>query len=210
MATRGDRAERSRATLITAATAALIAGNGDFELQDIARRSRASVGLAYHRFGSKSGLIAAVVEHFYDQLETAIDLSDFHEQDWAVRERERLSRLVDFLYSHKLTEVIMSKLARDPEVAAVEAKRWNDLTAISARNIIKSQERGQVPRIHNANILSAMISGAVRHGITEALSSKPRPSKAELTRNFWTFITRGMQLDAKAAQVIPLKRNSRK
>ncbi|MBL8629310.1 MAG: TetR/AcrR family transcriptional regulator [Rhodospirillaceae bacterium] len=205
MATRAERAERSRTNLISAATAALIAGNGDFELQEIARRARVSVGLAYHRFGSKAGLIAAVVDHFYDEIEKAMDLGDFHYKDWAVRERERLSRLIDFLYSHKLTEVIISKLARDPEVAAVETKRWKDLTAISARNIIKSQERGQVPRILNASILSAMISGAVRHALSEALTASPRPSKAELSQSLWTFITRGMQLDAKSAQIIPLK-----
>ncbi|MBL8644817.1 MAG: TetR family transcriptional regulator, partial [Rhodospirillaceae bacterium] len=139
--TRGGRAERSRLTLIKAASAALVAGNGDFELQDIARRARVSVGLAYHRFGSKAGLIAAVVDAFYDELGKAIDLHDFHHKDWAVRERERLSRLIDFLYTHKLAAVIISTLARDPEVAAVEAKRWTDLIAFGTRNILKSQER---------------------------------------------------------------------
>ncbi|MBL8645357.1 MAG: hypothetical protein JNK21_15600 [Rhodospirillaceae bacterium] len=63
--------------------------------------------------------------------------------------------------------------------------------------------------MHNAALLSAMISGAVRHAIIEALAASPRPPKADLSREIWTFITRGLQLDAKSAQVLTLKRSSR-
>jgi AcrR family transcriptional regulator len=83
--------------LIEAAVAAQMHGNGDRERQDIARRAQVSAGLEYRRFGSKSGLIPAVVDHFYDQLGQAIDLGDFHEQDWGIREKKRVSRLVNFL-----------------------------------------------------------------------------------------------------------------
>ena len=89
MTERIDRAKRSRAVLIEAAAASLVDGNGAFEIQDVARRAQVSVGLAYHRFGSKAGLIAAVVDHFYDELERAIDLGDLLEGEWAAREHER-------------------------------------------------------------------------------------------------------------------------
>lgn len=206
MAPRADRAERSRSLLIKAAADALIAGNGAFELQDIARRAKMSVGLAYHRFGSKAGLIAAVVDHFYDELERAIDLGDFHGKDWAVREHERLSRLINFLYGHKLAVIIISKLARDPEVAVVEAERWSDLITAAARNLIKGQERGQISRTSDAAILAALISGGVRHAVGQALASERRPSPADLTNEIWTFITGGLRLNAPMAAILPLKR----
>ena len=118
MPARADRAEQRRLAIIDAASEALVDGEGDFELQDVARRAGVSVGLPYHRFGSKSGLIAAVVDNFYDELDRVIDLSDVPPGDWTLRERERVGRLIDFLYDHPLAAVIISRLARDPAVAA--------------------------------------------------------------------------------------------
>lgn len=205
MAQRASKSERSRTLLIKAASEALIAGNGAFELQDVARRADVSVGLAYHRFGSKAGLIAAVVDHFYDEIDQTIDLADVHQTDWAVREQERLSRLIDFLYSTPLAAVIISKLARDPEVAVVEAERWNDLIASATRNIIKGQDRGQISRAHNPMILAALISGGVRHAVGHALAATPRPSKTELMQDIWNFITGGLQLNKRTAPALILK-----
>lgn len=61
----------SRGNLIDAAQRELILGQGQLEMLAVARRAGVSAGLAYHHFGSKAGLIAAVVEAFYDQLEAA-------------------------------------------------------------------------------------------------------------------------------------------
>ena len=55
--------------LIRATQAELIHGQGRLEMQAVAKRAKVSVGLAYHHFGSKAGLIAAVVEGFYNRLE---------------------------------------------------------------------------------------------------------------------------------------------
>ena len=52
------------ARLIRAAQEELIQGRGLLEMQAVAKRAKVSVGLAYHHFGSKAGLIAAVVEAF--------------------------------------------------------------------------------------------------------------------------------------------------
>jgi AcrR family transcriptional regulator len=205
MSERVDRARRSRAVLVEAAIAALVAGNGDFELQDIARRAQVSVGLAYHRFGSKAGLIAAVVDHFYDQLEQAIDLGDFHEEDWGIREKERLSRLVNFLYRHDLATIVFSTLTRDPQVAVVEAERWRALIETAARNLRKGQARGQVSARHDAGVLAALVLGAVRHAVGHALSARPRPSIAALNDDLWTFIARGLGLEPHTAEVVSIK-----
>jgi len=193
-ATPVTRSERSRSLLIQAASEALIAGNGTFESQELAKRAGVSVGLAYHHFGSKSGLIVATVEHFYDQLALAIHLDDFVATDWEVRERERLSRLIDFLYSHKMAGVIIGALARDPEVAAIEAARWSALIDTAARNIRKGQARGQIPASHRPAILAALICGGVRHAVGQALAGRSRPAKTRLAADIWRFISGGLQL----------------
>ena len=168
MGKRADQAERSRAVLIEAAAQALVEGQGHFELQDVARRAGVSVGLPYHRFGSKAGLVAAVVEHFYDEIEAVITLADVQQLDWAEREQVRLSRLIGFLYGNPL----------------------------AAQNIRKGQQRGQLPTAYQPEILSAMICGGLRHAVGQALASSPRPSRPQLTRQLWNFIINGLQLNA--------------
>lgn len=190
-----QRTEQSRSSLIQAAGEALVAGQGNFELQEVARRAGVSVGLPYHRFGSKAGLIAAVVDRFYDEIERVITLSDVREQDWAWREQIRLSRLVAFLYRTPLADVIISTLAREPEVAVVEGQRWSQLITITASNIQKGQKRGQLPADFNADILAALICGGVRHAAGLALQQKPRPKEAQLVRQIWSFVSTGLQLD---------------
>lgn len=204
-----DRAQRSRAVLIEAAATALVAGNGSFELRDVARHAGMSIGLAYHRFGSKAGLIAAVVDHFYDRLEASIDLADFAELDWAAREYERLSRLVRFLYTDELATIVLSTLTREPQVAVVEGERWRDLIEAAARNLRKGQERGQIEARHDAGILAALVLGAIRHGVGQALAANPRPSATVLTTELWTFISRGLLLEQRAAPVVTLKSRRR-
>nr|QQZ51483.1 TetR family transcriptional regulator [Phenylobacterium glaciei] len=56
--------------LIRAAQEELIASHGLLEMQAVAKRAKVSVGLAYHHFGSKAGLIAAVVEGSTTGLKT--------------------------------------------------------------------------------------------------------------------------------------------
>lgn len=206
---RRKQVERSRALLIEAAAEALVAGNGNFELQEVARLAGVSVGLPYHRFGSKAGLVAAVVEHFYDQLQEVIVLADVDEKDWALREQIRLSRLVEFLYANELAAVIISTLARDPEVAAVEAERWNGLIELTARNIVKGQARGQLPAGYQPAVLGALICGGVRHAAGLALAATPRPSRSALTRQIWNFIASGLQLDRQLLVQAPSRRSGR-
>lgn len=190
-----QRTEQSRNSLIQAASEALVAGQGNFELQDVAKRAGVSVGLPYHRFGSKAGLIAAVVGQFYDEIERVITLSDVKEQDWALREQIRLCRLVAFLYRTELAAVIISTLAREPEVAVVEAQRWSRLITITASNIRKGQKREQLPAAFSPEILAALICGGVRHAAGLALQQQPRPKEAELVRQIWSFVSTGLQLE---------------
>lgn len=62
----------TRERLIRAAEKELIWSHGHLEMQPVAKRAQVSVGLAYHHFGSKAGLIAAVVEDFYNRLDQVV------------------------------------------------------------------------------------------------------------------------------------------
>lgn len=62
----------TRERLIRAAEKELIRSHGHLEMQAVSKRAQLSVGLAYHHFGSKAGLIAAVVEAFYSRLDEVV------------------------------------------------------------------------------------------------------------------------------------------
>jgi AcrR family transcriptional regulator len=192
------RAAQTRGRILDAARAALLDGDGDFELVDLARRAGTSIGLPYHRFGSKSGLIAEVVAEFYDGLWRAVQLADFPALDWAERERERLRRLVEYLYAEPLSPLVISTLARDPQVAALENARWAELIAASARNLEKAQRRGQIAADLDPALTAALINGGIRHAIGLGLSSRPRRAKSRLADEIWSFISRGLRLAADA------------
>ena len=64
---------KTRERLVRAAQEKLIQSHGHLEMQPVAKRAKVSVGLAYHHFGSKAGLIAAVVEEFYNRLDGVVN-----------------------------------------------------------------------------------------------------------------------------------------
>ena len=208
MATPQDRAGQTRARIIAAARAALLEGGGDFELSDLARRAGTSVGLPYHRFGSKSGLIASVVEEFYDGLWAAVNLADFTPLDWAERERERLRRLVHHLYAEPLAGLVISTLARDPEVAGVEAARWKGMIEAAARNLAKAQRRGQIAADIDPALTAALINGGIRHAIGQSLAMRPRRTREAMVEEIWNFISRALRLEVPARS--PRRRKSSK
>jgi AcrR family transcriptional regulator len=111
----------TRKKLVCAAQEELIQGQGHLEMQAVARRAQVSVGLAYHHFGSKAGLIAAVVEEFYSRLdEAAFSGAKLPSETWADRERERIAAYVAFHYDHPFAHLVIGTLSRAPEVLDVE------------------------------------------------------------------------------------------
>ena len=81
---------------------------------------RVSVGLAYHHFGSKAGLIAAVVEAFYSHLdEVVFKEARLPSEGWADREKRRIASYVAFHYDHPFAPLVIGALSRAPEVLDV-------------------------------------------------------------------------------------------
>ncbi len=182
----------SRTRLLEAANQALVDGDGAFELQSVAAAAGVSVGLIYARFGSKADLAAAVVEGFYDRLMEAITMDGFRDAPWRERERERVRRLLLFLYRDPLSPVIFGKLAQDTAVQAVARRRWADLVELGARNALHGQGRNELPRDRDPRILSAIINGGLRHGVEQALALSPPPHPDHLFEQIWSFIEGGL------------------
>src|SRR3954467_194214 len=107
--------------LVRAAQHELIHAHGLLEMQAVARRAKVSVGLAYHHFGSKAGLIAAVVEGFYNRLEdVAFSPSKLVSPDWAARGKERIAPYISFHYDHPFRPLVVGPLSRAAEALDVE------------------------------------------------------------------------------------------
>ena len=81
--------------LLDAAEAELIATDGHLEMEAAARRADARIGLAYAQFGSKSGLMAAVIDRYYEPIrEIVIGEAIPLKIDWRLREKTRLAAIV--------------------------------------------------------------------------------------------------------------------
>ena len=113
-------------------------------MQGVADRAGVSVGLAYHHFGSKGGLIAAILSDFYDRLDE-VAMARRIEGPWAERERERIRLSVEFHLKEALSTVLLGRVHRAPEVVAVEADRFRRQVEMGARNMADGQAQGAIP-----------------------------------------------------------------
>jgi AcrR family transcriptional regulator len=192
------RPAQTRRRLLDAAAAELIRSGGRAEMADIAKRAGASVGLSYHYFGSKTGLLAAVVEDFYDRYDAAvIDPNPLPGGDWAARERRRMEGLVDFCLGEPLAPIVFGPLAAEPEVAAVEARRLARHITVGAENIAQGQAQGHLPAGPEPHLLIGMIMGGLRHAIGQALSETNTMPRDRLIEELWRFVAAaaGLRID---------------
>lgn len=183
------RGAASRARLLTAAAEELIERDGTLEVVSVATRARVSVGLIYRWFDSKAGLVAAVVEDFYDRLDaTVFDPDPAPGGSWAERERKRTELAVAFHYDDPLAHVVLSRLAREPRVASIEADRVDRHVAAATRNLDRGQERGEIPTALDPELVGAMVLGGIREVLRHALARDPRPPREAVIDELWRFI----------------------
>ena len=183
-----------RFRLIAAAQAELMAGHGHLEMQAVAKRAGLSVGLAYHHFGSKSGLIAAVVEAFYSELNAAAFANaDLSSGPWAEREKARIGAYVAFHYAHPFAPLIVGALSRSPEVLDVETAFTAQTLAGGAAMIRAAQRDGVVRLDLDPGLVIALMSGGIRQAMLGALTREDRPDPAALTDAIWSFMAAALR-----------------
>ncbi|WP_375775431.1 TetR/AcrR family transcriptional regulator [Bradyrhizobium sp. ma5] len=194
----------TRERLLSAAQEELIEGQGHIEMQAVARRAQVSVGLAYHHFGSKAGLIAAVVEDFYEHLdEAAFGGAKLSASNWADREKARIGAYVAFHYEHPFAPLVIGPLSRAPEVLDVETAFTSRQLAAGARMIEAAQRDGIVPGNLDPHLTIALMIGGIRQALIGALTADLRPDPARLTGDVWAFMAAALRLPAKSPPVQP-------
>ena len=176
--------------LIMAAEAELIANDGQVEMLAVARRAGLSVGAAYHHFGSKTGLIAAVVENFYAPMH-AIMLGDAidHSLPWMERETKRLKAYVDYHYDHPFAPLLVGRLGRDPAVIDTETRYRTALLKEGARNLKAGQAQGLVSAALDPEIAVGLVWGGVHQALASALLARRRPARGTLLVQIGLFVS---------------------
>ncbi len=186
----------TRKKILAAASALLVDSDGNLEMSWVASRAGVSQGLAYHHFGSKEGLLGAVVEDFYDRVEDSVLMARLEDYaDWSERERERVARYLTFLLEDKLTRTVIMRLAGTPAVAGVEARRWQRLVQEGSRNIADGQARGAIGAGQDSTLLAAMVLGAVRAAASSQLSQDIDVDPEALAEQIWQFLSAGLGLN---------------
>lgn len=187
------RGASTRTRLIDAARSALIEGQGEAEMADIAKRAGVSAGLAYHHFGSKDGLLAAVVETFYERY-AAIANTRFQGETWSQREVQRVRALVEFLIEEPFTATLFGPLGRSSAVVNTEANCMSELVERGARNMAQGQADGDLPRQSDPKLAAAFVLGGMRQCIAAALISETEPDPEAWADQVWILIAQSVGL----------------
>jgi AcrR family transcriptional regulator len=188
---------RASEPILNAARACLIAGGGDFEMSDVAKRAGVSEGLAYHYFKSKAGLLAAVVSGFFRRFNEIANARYPGETPWPERERARLEAIIDFLYAEPLAPIVYGPMSRSAIVAAAELDGHAELVRLASLNIEDGIRRGFLPESVDSQIAGAAITGAVREVFAQAMRQDPRPDPAWLADRMWAFIAAAVELSGR-------------
>ena len=189
MRARTKRGAASEQRLLEAASRELVERQGRLEVESVARRAGVSVGLIYRYFGSKVGLVGAVVEDFYQRFERDVmESNPAPGTDWAAREHERTLRAVAFHYKEPLAPVVLSHMHLEPGVAAIEARQLDLHIDLAARNVSLGQQRGELPPDLEPRFVSAMVLGGLRRVLAEALAREPRPAQEVVAEQLWRSV----------------------
>jgi AcrR family transcriptional regulator len=190
-----DRKIMRAARILAAAEMLLREGDGELEMGPVAEKAGVSVGLAYHYFGSKSGMLGAIIHAFYDRYNQVANQYIDPDIKWGVREKSRLMAVVEFLYNDPMAPVILGKMARTNQVAAVESARHEEMIEMAIRNIRSGIKRGDIGTHIDPTIAGAAITGAIRSGIIHAMGMHPRPDPAKLTHQIWGMIAGALDIE---------------
>jgi AcrR family transcriptional regulator len=189
MTTRGAQA---RERLIEAATQEL-ASTGSFEVAAVARRAGVSDGLPYRYFGTRTGLLLAVVDAFYQRFYDAIALRSYDAPTWAERERQRITDWVDFLYREPVAPVILAGLG-EGELATARGRWLQEMSKVGARNMAQGQRDGEIPADRDPEYLAAATLGGTNAVVAVCLTRDPRPPAAAVIEQLWSFVSGAVAL----------------
>lgn len=193
----GQKAKQTRQRILVAAAQELAERGGDLEIANVAHTAQVSSGLIYRYFDSRTDLIAATVEDFYDQYDQwVIDINPLPGADWISRERARVERSISFIRKHPLAKVVFLNRQKEPRVAAVESRRLAAHLQLAIENVLLAQERGEIDSNIDAYVACPMIMGGIRELLVQLLSDSPQLNKDsnKMLDQTMAFMARAMGL----------------
>jgi AcrR family transcriptional regulator len=165
------------------AAAAHLAAHGTIEVARIAEAAGVAPSVLYRYFDGRDGLVAAVVDDFYDSYEERVFARrDVPGNTWPVREALRLEREIAFFYDHPLGRAVACGLLREPAAAQVDAERTRAQGQAAARNIRAGQRAKELSPAIDAGLAGAAIIGAVRVMLSEALARTPPARQRDVVK----------------------------
>jgi AcrR family transcriptional regulator len=176
------KGQATRQRLLDAAVAHL-AAHGTVEVTRVAEAAGVAPSVLYRYFDGRDGLVAAVVEDFYDSYEERVFARrDVPGDTWPVREALRLEREIAFFYDHPLGPAVACGLLREPAAAQVDATRTRAQGQAAARNIRAGQRAKELSPAIDAGLAGAAIIGAVRAMLSEALARTPPARRRDVVK----------------------------
>ncbi|MEM7135545.1 MAG: TetR/AcrR family transcriptional regulator [Myxococcota bacterium] len=194
---RTPRGHATQRRLLEAARAELIENEGQMELAAVARRAGVSPGLPYRYFESKSALLVAVVEGFFDSLDEAVYRPVFAEvsDDWWEREKVRIEKMVEFFYDEPLGPYVATQLAGDAAVAATKTRRATQRVRGATANVETGKRLGRVPGFIDAELAGACLMGGVEQAIHLALTHRPKLARTRVVEQLQAFMRNVLQIE---------------
>lgn len=190
-----QRGAAARARLLAAAKVEL-AETGDLEVAAAARRAGVSAGLPYRYFGTRGGLLVAVVEDFWGRLAQACLMRRYTAPTWFDREYQRVTDWVECLYADPLSVVVLTGLTGDGEVSAAEARAMGNVVDAAAANVAHGQRTGEISADRDPEMLAAATLGGVHAMVLVALTRTPRPASTLVRDEVWTFVVGAVGISA--------------
>lgn len=193
----GQKAKQTRQRILQAAAQELAEREGELEIARVAITAQVSSGLIYRYFNSRTDLIAATVDDFYDQYDQwVIDINPLPGADWISRERARIERCISFIRKHALAKVIFLNRQKEPQVAAVESRRLAAHLSLAIENVQIAQNKGEIDPAINAYVACPMVMGGIRELMAQLLTNNAQLSSEppELLNQTTDFIARAMGL----------------
>jgi AcrR family transcriptional regulator len=193
------RTQKGRATrerLLACARDIAIANDGHIEIAWVAEAAGVVPSLVNRYFGSRAGLIGALLDDFFGRLRAEVlDLNLYDQGTWLQHERIRLEKGVHFHYTDPAAVVIYTRLSREPEVALTESRHIDKVVKHAAANIRRGQKRGELPSSIDPELAGAAMFGAMQRVMVTALGRTPRPRPERIVEVLWRQIAAAVDIN---------------
>lgn len=190
------KGQATRARLLEAARSEAIRTGGHVEVAGVAAAAGVVPSLINRYFGSKPGLVSALVDDFFDRFHAEVLDLDLDEQgDWTEHERLRLTKGIAFHYGDPFAVVLYGQLARDPEVAGKETERIEEIIRNTAKGVRRAQRNGELPKGVDPEFAGAAMFGAMRQVMVTALRRTSRPAPERVAEFLWRQVLASVGLE---------------